>query len=883
MSSEYVSASEGVADNRHHGYKELSSDEPSAESSANPSRPTSSGGSGTGGGGTGGGGAPQKHRSRVRFNSTSEANDATNQKSKFPLRDKAMSLQPIPQNARWSPAHSRNSSSTNLLKTTPEHEIENPFADPVDNLIFKPKASLLRHPSYNQGLEDEDDSNEKSFSALAAQERAQKLSNLVGSHSAPATRRNSLDLDEDDEDAFVAELSSRPGGYPVRLDDIPLVDMNVRKTYDGAAIDSDEDDPKEKSKKRHGRLSNTSEAHQLVRQHTRKIRSESLAIQPEQVGLRSGQVTPVDEQAYTEEYVPRPATYRGGVLSSLLKLYNAPQGSASRRGSATSTNSPSRSGTGTNSGVTTPRTKQAKWYNHKNGSQDTLAGLIEASAILGAPGGATTPQRGKLSRPGIGRRTHSSGLIETAKTRIAGKPRLEDEIRITVHIAETLSRQKYLHKLCKALMTYGAPTHRLEEYMKMSARVLEIDGQFLYFPGCMIISFDDASTHTTEVKLVKSVQGVNLGKLKDVWEIYKEVIHDVIGVEEATQRLVNIIEAKPKHNPWLLVIVYGFASATVAPFAFEGRLIDLPIAFLLGCILGFLQLIAAPRSELYSNVFEISAAVMTSFLARAFGSIRGGSIFCFSGLAQSSIALILPGYMVLCGSLELQSRSMVAGSVRMVYAIIYSLFLGYGITIGTAFYGLMDPNASSATSCTDPIGQYYKWIFVPLFALCLCIINQAKWKQIPMMLIIAFIGYVVNFFSAKKFPSSAQISNTLGALAIGVVGNLYSRVRHGVAAAALLPAIFVQVPSGLAASGSLLAGVSSADQITNTTTYTNGTLRANGTSSVSVTSGSADFSGVVFNVGYSMIQVAIGITVGLFLSALIVYPFGKKRSGLFSF
>ncbi|TVY35783.1 Pheromone-regulated membrane protein [Lachnellula occidentalis] len=168
-----------------------------------------------------------------------------------------------------------------------------------------------------------------------------------------------------------------------------------------------------------------------------------------------------------------------------------------------------------------------------------------------------------------------------------------------------------------------------------------------------------------------------------------------------------------------------------------------------------------------------------------------------------------------------------------------------------------------------------------MFALCLCIINQAKWKQIPMMLTIAFIGYVVNFFSAKKFPSSAQISNTLGALAVGVVGNLYSRVRHGVAAAALLPAIFVQVPSGLAASGSLLAGVSSADQITNTTTYTNGTARPNGT--VSVTAGAADFSGVVFNVGYSMIQVAIGITVGLFLSALIVYPFGKKRSGLFSF
>lgn len=308
----------------------------------------------------------------------------------------------------------------------------------------------------------------------------------------------------------------------------------------------------------------------------------------------------------------------------------------------------------------------------------------------------------------------------------------------------------------------------------------------------------------------------------------------------------------------------------------------MPIAFLLGSILGFLQLIVAPKSDLYSNVFEISAAVFTSFLARLFGSINGGNLFCFSALAQSSIALILPGYMVLCGSLELQSKSMVAGSVRMVYAIIYSLFLGFGITVGTAFYGLMDPNATSATTCSNPLPGYWKWCFVPAFTLCLAIINQAKWKQMPVMLVISFAGYIVNFFSAQKFPSSPQISNTFGALVVGVLGNLYSRVRHGVAAAALLPAIFVQVPSGLAASGSLLAGLSTADKITNSTSSINGQLQGNGTNQVAITS-STDLNTIVFNVGYSMIQVAIGITVGLFLSALIVYPLGKRRSGLFSF
>ncbi|KAI9644101.1 hypothetical protein NHQ30_007453 [Ciborinia camelliae] len=890
MSGEHVPTSESNNENNPSiVYEELASvdNSPSASvngsgvnsevNSAAPSRPNSPGG------------APPKNRGRVRFNATNEANDSENKKSLHPLRDKSLSPNRIskmlsPKSAKYTPSHSKNSSSNSLLKFTPDKEKDNPFADlavlnsPVTpTAVSKPRPSVLRNNpggGYKGDLSDVEESNEKTFSALAAQSRAQRIASLVGSHSTPNSRRNSLDDDADD---YQSPRPRNPGGLPVRIDDIPLVPMDSRP-YDGA--DSDDDIQKEKAKE-----SSSTEAHKLVRSHTSKGRKDAFKMPVPRPGLVSGQVTPEDEHAIMEEYVPRPQQFRGGVLSSLLKLYNAPTNGTmsspvSRRNSDVGSEGTLPVSLGS-SGVTTPK-KSAKWYHQKSQSQDTLAGLMEASAMLAAPAGGNGTPKKKSMRPGMGRRTHSGRLIETAARQLAGRPRLEDEIRITIHIAETLSRQKYLLKLCRALMTYGAPTHRLEEYMKMTARVLEIDAQVLYIPGCMIISFDDASTHTTEVKLVRSVQGVDLGKLKDVHEIYKEVVHDVIGVEEATQRLDSIIQAKPKYHPWFLVMVYGFASASVAPFAFEARFIDLPIAFLLGSILGYLQLIVAPKSDLYANVFEISAAVLTSFLARAFGSIRGGDLFCFSALAQSSIALILPGYMVLCGSLELQSRSMVAGSVRMVYAIIYSLFLGYGITIGTAVYGLMDSNATSKTTCDAPMNQYVRWCFVPIFTLSLAIINQAKFKQMPVMLGISFTGYIVNFFSAKRFPSSAQISNTLGALAVGVLGNLYSRVRHGVAAAALLPAIFVQVPSGLAAGGSLLAGLSTADSITNSTTYANGTLKVNGTSTVAVTS-SEDLNTIVFNVGYSMIQVAIGITVGLFLSALIIYPFGKRRSGLFSF
>jgi len=148
---------------------------------------------------------------------------------------------------------------------------------------------------------------------------------------------------------------------------------------------------------------------------------------------------------------------------------------------------------------------------------------------------------------------------------------------------------------------------------------------------------------TAEVKIVRTTQGVNLGKLKDTHEIYKEVLHDIIGLDEALARLDDVINAKDRHPVWLNVIMYGLASAAVSVF-FKARLIDMGPIFILGTLLGVLQLVVSPLSKTYSTVFEISATILMSFIARALGSINNGSMFCFSAIAQSSIALILPGW-----------------------------------------------------------------------------------------------------------------------------------------------------------------------------------------------------------------------------------------------
>ncbi|KAF4976318.1 hypothetical protein FZEAL_7003 [Fusarium zealandicum] len=739
--------------------------------------------------------------------------------------------------------------------------------------ITKPRPSLLRGNSSNSvtGKDTDDEPDAESKDAMAA---AQERARLI----AAKLRRNSSAVSMDSLESSTETAYEERG--TASSSNIPLQDLSQPKhNHEGFQKLASQDNEKDGLK---------DEAFKLVRAHTQRF------------GPSAGQDSPPDKETHRDHVeltelndgnfdglygVPAPEQYRGSVLSQLLKLYKPPdapfKGQHQRNGSTASSAGQSTPTTilGSGSGAATPK---KKWYD-QNRSQDTLANLIEASARLANPNDAEQAQKkdqkkdqkanGKKNiRPPMHKRAGSS-------SRISGlwqQQQQQQEARITIHIAETLSRQEYIIKLCRALMLFGAPTHRLEEYLSMTARILEIDGQFLYLPGCMIISFDDKSTHTTEVRIVRTAQGIDLGKLKDVHLIYKEVMHDVVGVEEATERLDTLLKRKDKFHAWFRVFVFGLTSVTGAAFSFGARMIDLPLIFAFGCLVGLLQLIVAPHSALYSNVFEVSATVLVSFLARVFGSINDGDLFCFSALAQGGILMLLPGYMVLCSSLELQSRAIVPGSIRIVYAIIYCLLLGFGITVGAALYGLFDDTPASEASCRDPMNPYHSFLFVPPFIVCISILYQAKWRQMPIMVTIAFAGYMVNYFTAKRFSSSPQISSTLGALAVGVLANLYSRVRHGVAAAILIPAVFCQVPGGLASTGGLLSGISMANQLTNAS------AEVNGTTSVHVDESEGKIDNLVFNVAASMIQIAIGIAVGLFMSALIIYPLGKRRSGLFS-
>jgi uncharacterized membrane protein YjjB (DUF3815 family) len=85
----------------------------------------------------------------------------------------------------------------------------------------------------------------------------------------------------------------------------------------------------------------------------------------------------------------------------------------------------------------------------------------------------------------------------------------------------------------------------------------------------------------------------------------------------------------------------------------------------------------------------------------------------------------------------------------------------------TPRYGAMDKSATSETTCSDPLLKEWNLLFVSLFTICVAIINQAEWKQMPAMLLISVSGYAVNWHAGNFFKGASTVSNTLGAIAIG--------------------------------------------------------------------------------------------------------------------
>ncbi|KAI3617343.1 hypothetical protein CBS9595_003252 [Malassezia furfur] len=500
----------------------------------------------------------------------------------------------------------------------------------------------------------------------------------------------------------------------------------------------------------------------------------------------------------------------------------------------------------------------------------------------------------------------------------------KQEIYITMHVAAILKRQEFLLKFARAMMMFGAPTHRIEAQMQQTANVLDVNCRCIYLPNLMLLSFGDDATHTTDTRFIKQGSTLDLAKLTDMHTIYWNVVHDKIGVERGTKQLDVLMRTKPYFGKMSQTIIGGFASffITLGDVGFGGSFLDACAAFALGAFLVFCQ--QHITSEVYSNVFEIVFATLNSFIAMALhiapiggeGSRSGeGDLFCYNSIISGSIVLILPGFIVLTSALELQSKSIISGSVRLVYAIIYSVLLGIGIKFGSIPLSVVKLNEQrhnghkfDVSQCaghsadrwyTHTLPKWWGFLTVPFYSIMLSSRNQAKItrKEFPVMVAISCAGWVVANFAkltdmnhsgtrasatANYLTKQIALVGAMGSFTVGVLSNLYGRFFDGRSFVVAVPGVLFQLPTGLASGN--INFITYAQSSSNDTD----TSSSSSSSSAQLNSTMSNYSEVTdgFSIGAQLLNVSLGMTIGLFCSTIFMHFLSGRRNrgtGMFAF
>ncbi|KAI8089126.1 uncharacterized protein BX664DRAFT_127947 [Halteromyces radiatus] len=464
----------------------------------------------------------------------------------------------------------------------------------------------------------------------------------------------------------------------------------------------------------------------------------------------------------------------------------------------------------------------------------------------------------KKSNKAMSRRSSLDSMVTTASQ---FEPiTLEDRVRITFEIANILQKQDFLKKLAKSLMLYGCPAHRLEYAMRQVSTTLCVDAEYIYLPNVMLMSIFDGATHTTETHFIRQIQTFDMDKLSEIYRLEKLVSHGEVSVDEALEFIDQVSSKPPLYPVWLNPWVYAICSFSGCVMFFGGRWQEGGVAAALAMVFAGYEVISG-RIQSFQPIWEITVCIIIGLVSQ--GLIRYD--FCFTPVAFSAFIVVLPGYGMAIAIQELVSRQLVSGVVRMVYAIIYSFLLGYGVSMGSELYQTIDntdypvaQHCVDATNSAMPMAsqsQWFNFLTVPLFAFGYCMYVRAKPHRWPTMTFVAACGFIVNYSLNRWAHAPSQVLQVAPSFVLGMLGHLLTKITGKMSFDAVLLGIFYLVPSSLGVKAAL-------------------GLFGNSTSEIGTQGAS---------LALSMIESSIGITVGLFLATLIVYPRGTQHTPLMTF
>lgn len=343
-------------------------------------------------------------------------------------------------------------------------------------------------------------------------------------------------------------------------------------------------------------------------------------------------------------------------------------------------------------------------------------------------------------------------------------------------------------ELGRAYQAFGVPAHRFEEALGRLAQRLGLDGQYFALPTAFFASLSQGGRSWTFIQRSPSGE-TNLGKLSDLQEATDQLMEGRLTVPQARARVREILAAPDRWGLGLTVLCFGLGSAPAAAF-FGGGWREMLLTTALGCLVGLTSVLLGRGAGLSRLVHPVAGALVgfLALLAAACLPHISPQVLTLAGLI-----VLIPGLRLAVSMNELATGNLVAGTARLVDTAMTFLSLGFGVALGQRLgAGLLD-RALQGTAVPLPA-----WTLLPtllLAAAAFVVIFKAQGRDLPWIFAACALGFYGT--RAGALWLGPQFGVGLGALALGLASNLFSRIHRRPAAVTILPGLVVLVPGGL--------------------------------------------------------------------------------------
>lgn len=371
---------------------------------------------------------------------------------------------------------------------------------------------------------------------------------------------------------------------------------------------------------------------------------------------------------------------------------------------------------------------------------------------------------------------------------------------------------RFTVRLAWALHRYGAPAHRLEEVMRSMVERVGLPGQFFSMPTAFIAAFGPWDNQRTF--LVRIDPGdVDLQKQVLLDNLAESVAAGKVHPDEGVRRIDAIVAAPARYGPALSTLCFGVASGAAARF-FGGGVHEIAVSAIVGTTVGLLSLLLGKTPQtarVFEPVASLAASVLVPLLALAIGPLTT-SVAVLGGLI-----VLVPGLTLTTAMNELATRHLMSGTGRLLGAMTVFLVMGLGVALGSRI-ALLLPGAVAMHAIAAP-PQWTEGVALVAGLGSFVVLFRVPLRETPWSVSAGLVVYLAARWGASALGPDLGVG--IAAFLLGVLANLYARVRRRPAAIPLVPALMLLVPGSIGFRSLLsllernvLSGVETAFQMT---------------------------------------------------------------------